>query len=201
MSKFPEDEELAKQIDEQLEGMPNNPDAESVREVLVAFRREYSTFANRNAGRLDEINAVYRQFSRRVYAILAILAVVLLGLGLESLRLQTEHGQTISQVQAGRRISLRVSCAVQSAVAQAGEAVIAGPSTAPPPAQEAAFERLGFPPFKKRHAQAQASAKKYVAGIAASIDSQIGSKGDKLINQRTGTIDCQRLIQLARLGK
>lgn len=101
-------------------------------------------------------------------------------------------------IQHERATALRVTCAVESAVAQAGRQVIAG-STPPPPAEEKALERLGFPPFRVRMRMQERAADAYVAGIARRVDEQIGRRGDGLV-QRGGTINCDRLVRLVRLN-
>lgn len=126
----------------------------------------------------------------RDFWLFVITAIVLLAL--------SNASDAVTGVQQGRQTSLRVTCAVQSAVAQAGRQVIAGSNVPPPAAEEKALEAFGFPPFKERHKQAQHAADLYVSGISASIDKQIGHKGDGLVNP-DGTINCQRLAQLAKI--
>lgn len=126
----------------------------------------------------------------RDFWLFVITAVVLVAL--------SNSSDAVTSVQQGRQTSLRVTCAVQSAVAQAGRQVIAGSDVAPPTAEEKALEAFGFPPFKQRHKQAERAADLYVSGISASIDGKIGHKGDGLVDS-DGTINCQRLAQLAKI--
>lgn len=195
-----EDEQLSNEVAAQLEHMPGDPSADDIRSVLAAFRREYATFAQRNANRLNEINDVYRKLVRYIMIAGGIFFLLQLGLGAFGLHLQIQNKNTLTQVQSGRHVSLGVTCAVQSAVAQAGREVIAGSSTPPPAAQEQALEMFGFPPFAKRHQQAENAADAYVLNISNTIDKQIGRKGDGLVSKKTGTINCTRLAQLARIG-
>lgn len=126
----------------------------------------------------------------RDFWLFVITAVVLVAL--------SNSSDAVTSVQQGRQTSLRVTCAVQSAVAQAGRQVITGSNVPPPATQERALEALGFPPFKVRHRQALKAADDYVATISKHIDAQIGRKGDGLVKS-DGTIDCTRLAELAKI--
>lgn len=108
---------------------------------------------------------------------------------------QIQLSATLSAVQRNREVALRVTCAVESAVAQAGRTVIAGDQP-PPPTEEKALEALGFPPFRVRLQMQERAADAYVAGIAARIERQVGSKGDGLVLPG-GRINCDRLVQIA----
>jgi hypothetical protein len=191
------EQEHAERIEQSLKALPKHPTADDVRTVLVDFRHEYVGYARRNAGRLDRIFALYEQLARRVYRVLAILTVLLLLLAAFGDHLQSQGNDTITQVQSGRKLSLAVTCAVESATAQQGHKALLGPAT--PPKDEAALERLGLTPFPVRHAAQKKAADAYERGIADSIDQAIGGhKGDGLV-QSNGALDCQRLQRLAKV--
>jgi hypothetical protein len=104
--------------------------------------------------------------------------------------------QAVAAVQQGRQLALRVSCAVESAIAEAGRSVILS-SAKPPPSEERALERLGFPPFAVRFKQEEKAADTYVAGISKRVEQSIGSKGDRLVLPG-GRLDCKAFLRLAR---
>lgn len=198
---LPDDAELERRVQASLEAVAN----EELRVALLTFRTEYSTFAHRNARRLELINETFRRLLRGVLILGVLFALVQLALGILALSLESrtrtaleQNQAAVVQIQTGRRIALGVSCATQGAIAQAGRLVIAGPPTPPPLAQELALEHLGFPPFKIRHAAQQRQADAYVTGISVAIDRRIGHKGDHLV-RADGTIDCTRYAALARL--
>jgi hypothetical protein len=114
---------------------------------------------------------------------------------------QAEHAakqasSAVAGQQQGRRLALRVSCAVESAIAEAGRSVIVS-SAKPPPSEERALERLGFPPYKVRVKLQEKAADAYVAGISKRVEQAIGSKGDRLV-QPGGRLDCKAFLRLAR---
>jgi len=193
-----QDEELREEIERALGRLPEQPARDDVVTVLGAFRREYATFARRNAKRLDKTNELYRALFRVVVAGGIVVSTVLILLGFLSVHLQLNQKNTLAQVQSGRRTALSVTCAVESAVAQAGRVVIAGNLNPPSPEQERALERFGFPSFAIRHKEEEKAADLYVATIARYVDRQIGRKGDGLI-RHGGTLDCKRLAQIAKL--
>lgn len=205
-----DDHELEERIETEL-GKIDDP---LVHQLMVDLREEGRQLARANGKRLDKHNSYLRTLLRRVTLILAALVLIQLGLGVFGVHLQSQ-GQTASRnatnaaqnaedalhaVQKGRSDALKVTCAVQSAIAQAGKQVIVGSTTPPSPAQERALENLGLPSFKVRQAQAAAAATGYVLSISTNIDKQIGSKGDHLVN-KNGTLDCTRLAKVARIGK
>lgn len=193
------DTDLPERVSEGLDELDRDTTSVGVATVLRLFREEYVSLANRNRRHIAEISNAYRRLLRGVMVAGLVYAAVQIGLGVLGYHLQVQSSNTITSVQSGRHLSLGVTCAVQSAVAQAGRQVIAGSSTPPPAAQEAALERFGFPPFKKRHAEAELAAQQYVLSITRSIHKQIGHKGDKLVNH-DGTINCKQLATLAKIG-
>lgn len=102
---------------------------------------------------------------------------------------------SINQIQASRKRSLDVVCAANSAIIDAGRAVITG--GAPKPGQrptrfELNLERLGYPPPPVRRAQAQKAATEYGRGIAHAIETQAHVKG--LVRQ-DGSLNCAALAR------
>lgn len=205
-----DDPELQERIESEL-GSIEDP---LTRQTMLDLREEGRQLARANGKRLDQHNSYLRTLLRRVTVIMAAIFIIQLVLGIFGVHLQVQ-GQTASHnagtaahnatdalhaVQKGRSDALKVTCSVQSAIAQAGKQVISGAQTKPPAAQERALEALGFPPFKVRQAQAKAAAAGYVTSISRSIETQIGAKkSDRLVN-KNGTLNCARLAQVARVG-
>ena len=191
-----DEDRLDQALREHLAAMPAQPAKSDIEHILIAFRREYATFAQRNAQRLDVINTMYRRLTRQITAALTVLAIILTGLGVEAVRLTRHQNQTVAEVQADHRLSLQVTCAALSAISQAGRAVIAHGTQAVSPAQERALRHLGFPPAAVRARQGQRAADAYVTAISAAVDARVGRKGDGLVAPN-GTIRCRRLERLA----
>lgn len=169
------------------------------RDALIALRNEYTIFAKRNQHRLQTLGRNLMIGGIIVFVIQFSLGLFGLHLQFTSSKLSQDNRHTLAQVQDGRHVSLEVTCAVESAISQAGRSVITGSTVAPPPKQERALEDLGFPPFAVRHQQAEAAADGYVNSISKMIDKSVGSKGDGLI-QHNGTINCDKLADLAKVG-
>lgn len=121
----------------------------------------------------------------------------------------------VSQASRGRAVALGVTCAAQSAVIDAGRAIITGGTgserqaeqavaAARTPAQRRAaeaalerarafgrgLERLGYPSRAQREANAKAAAAAYGRTIASKIERESGVKG---ITRPDGTLDCDAL--------
>jgi hypothetical protein len=188
---YQEEPNLLGELDRALDAV-----APTERKALVALRREYTVFARRNAHRLATLGK--RLLITGLLFVVAQMALGVWGLRLQvqSTNLSRQNRDTLKQVQAGRQTSLGVACAVESAVAQSGRAVIAGSAKPPSAAEERALEALGFPPYSVRQRQQKKAADAYVAEIAKRIDQQIGSKGDGLVRPG-GTLDCKRFEQIA----
>jgi hypothetical protein len=107
---------------------------------------------------------------------------------------------TNKRVERGRHFAVGVTCAVESATAEAGKAVIEGSGAAP---GNAAFlrnlEKLGYRPPAKAKPGHPGPGDLYVAQIAKQVQAQVGRKGARLI-RKDGTLDCDRLEALASAG-
>lgn len=125
--------------------------------------------------------------------------VILIALAVLWVVLAIDLSATNKHVQAGRRFAISVTCAVESAVGEAGREVIAG-SAAPvgPPRFLRNLERLGYrpPPLAVREHAASA----YVASIALAIERQVGVRGRRLIRP-DGSLNCPVLLVLAHTGR
>lgn len=96
----------------------------------------------------------------------------------------------------GRRLALGVNCAALSAIAEAGRETIMA-ATPLPPGVEQLLEAHGFPTPAERRAAAKIAADNYVHRISATVESQVGRRGDGLVNAN-GTLNCARLQVVAR---
>lgn len=125
-----------------------------------------------------------------------VLLVVVCGLVVLSLN---ASGDALDRVQQGRIAGTKVTCAIASAISEAGRQTIEAQ-----PFGESPFirflERHGYPPASVRERQSQAAAAAYVSGISQRVERQIGHKSDGLIN-RDGTINCARLAAIAAVPR
>jgi hypothetical protein len=138
----------------------------------------------------------YRDVWLFLITVVVVIAVVVAVRGSDKAKHGSEQArQAVAAQQQGRRLALRVSCAVESAIAEAGRAVILS-SAKPPPSEEKALERLGFPPFKVRVKLQEKAADAYVAGISSRVERSIGNRGDRLV-QPGGMLDCKAFLRLA----
>jgi hypothetical protein len=121
------------------------------------------------------------------------------GLAVWALVLGHENQQHViaqqSQIQQGRKTAVLATCAIASAIGEAGRATIGNPMPLPP-GVEALLDAHGFPLFPVRKRQAQAAARAYVKGISASVETHLGHRGDHLVRP-DGSLDCAVLAQLA----
>lgn len=184
---------------DELAGLPEGPHKDALR----AIRAEYGALALRNRRLIRLMLKIVGGGFATLFVAFSLIAIVSYSLTQDQADTSKTALHAVEQVQLGRKLSLGVTCAVQSAIAQAGrETITASVQKKPPPAQEAAFERLGFPPFAARKKAAKDQANTYVQSISASIDAQVGRTGDGLIRQKgklAGTIDCKRLAAVARV--
>ena len=165
---------------------------------MTEFRREYSFFAQRNAHRLDVINAAYLSFVRRFTIAGVIVALMVLGLGVISVAASDKASIAVAQVQAGRRSLCRdVRRGVRHR--RGGEKDHHRVHGSSPTAEERALEALGLPPFKIRLMQSRIAADGYVNAIVHQVNAQIGGKGNGLV-LKGGAINCAVLEHLARVG-
>lgn len=112
--------------------------------------------------------------------------------------LSSIHAQT-NEIQAGRRNTSGISCAVSAAVVKAGRVIIVSSSEQGlPPRLEMFLEEHGLPPKAVRDKAAQQSAKSYTAGINAEIVKVSGVDAQKVLNP-DGTLNCNKLRELARI--
>jgi hypothetical protein len=102
-------------------------------------------------------------------------------------------------VQSGRRVSLGATCAALNAVIEAGRGVIINAANSPETLFTRRLEKLGYPPPRVRTAQAKVASASYAASIVDAVQAQLGSTY-RLINQRTGTINCDRLERIGHAG-
>lgn len=121
------------------------------------------------------------------------------GIAVWALLLGHENQQRVleqqSQIQAGRHAAVLATCAIASAIGEAGRRTIGNPAPLPP-GVEALLDAHGFPPFSVREVQAHAAARSYVKGISASVEKQLGHRGDHLVRP-DGSLDCPMLARLA----
>lgn len=142
----------------------------------------------------DRLINVRENWYRDVW--LLIITATVVYLAFLSVGYSQQAANTARQIQAGRSAGVATTCAVLSAVAEAGREVIAGPSKLPPTREEQALERLGFPPFRIRHQEAEKAADAYVASLSRHVVSQVGARGQSLVRPG-GRIDCGEFLKLA----
>lgn len=204
--------EVHDEILRQLNQLPEHPSADEIRHIVVDLRREYSGFAQRNAGRLDRINALYHRLVRTVVVIGVVFAVMQLAIGLFGVGLQSDTNRSsqqaasaasnavraLRQIQEGRRIATKFSCSALSAVSLAGERVISGSGGTETPLARF-LEQHGYPPPKIRQRQARLAARAYQQEINRRIFSTVGPKAKGLV-QKDGTFNCTRLAKLSAVN-
>lgn len=106
----------------------------------------------------------------------------------------TSQQNALDRFNEGREFAVGATCAVESAVAQAGYAVI---TRAMPESPFARFlEQHGYPPPRARALQAAEAGQQYVQQLAREVASRVGPKGARLILP-DGSLDCVRLARLA----
>jgi hypothetical protein len=98
------------------------------------------------------------------------------------------------QIQNGRRTAVRVVCASTSAVIEAGQRTISGPSNIPPKL-DAHFQRYGYPSRADRERAAAVAADAYAAQIAKRIREETNLRG---LVTADGRLDCDRLADVSR---
>ena len=103
-----------------------------------------------------------------------------------------ENTQRVMEIQDNRQRSLRVICAANSAVIDAGRATLTATVGKPNTPFERALEKLGYPPRPARDKAARAAAIAYGRTIARSIQEESGIVG---IAKSDGTLDCPQLIR------
>lgn len=97
----------------------------------------------------------------------------------------------------GRRVAVQAICGATSAVIEAGRATITGGATGVGGEFERNLRALGYPPRKVRQRQAMQAAEAYARTIAEGVRQAAGVNARGLV-RRDGTLDCQRLQQVAR---
>lgn len=100
----------------------------------------------------------------------------------------------IQQQKQGRTSAVQVTCGALSAVIEAGRATLG--ADVQPPEFRRALERLGLPPRRARSEAAKVAGNAYRKSIADSIERQAHVKG---LVQKDGTLDCNKLAQLAKI--
>lgn len=121
-----------------------------------------------------------------IASLLALLAVITSGIF---------YALSIGQISHERKAAVTLTCGVLAAVSSAGwDTVTRGVLPETPFAR--ALERLGYPPYSVRKAQAEAAGNSYVAGIARRIFKVAGRQGSGLILPH-GQINCRRFARLA----
>lgn len=103
---------------------------------------------------------------------------------------------TLRQIQEGRQFSVGVTCAVDTAITQAGYNVIVLGASAKETLFMRNLEKLGYPPLVVRKVQSRAAAQLYVTEISKAIEKSIGHKGDGLV-LANGQLDCARFKVLS----
>lgn len=101
--------------------------------------------------------------------------------------------QTQRDVDEGRRLAQRVTCATLGAVIEQGRSTIEGGAYITPREFERALVGLGLPPLEARIERANVAAQGYAEGIAFVVERESGVRG---IVRRDGTLDCDRLRKL-----
>lgn len=120
----------------------------------------------------------------RDFWLLAITVVTLLAL--------LHATDAVNEVQQGRRIGSRISCAALSAVAQEGRKVLSGSAQGLSGPFERFLEAHGYPPRSVREKAARRAGEAYVRDISQRVEQAVGHRGDGLIRP-DGTIDCHKL--------
>lgn len=138
--------------------------------------------------------------------VLLVIAVVFMGLALwvaqnatsTANRATHEADRAIARVQAGRQVSVGITCAALSAISEAGRRVIGNPMPDTPFTRT--LERLGYPSYPQRVALARQAADKYVEQISGRVNESLAEHGKRPVPglvRGNGTINCRVLANIS----
>lgn len=130
------------------------------------------------------------------YVVVAVVAAI----GLKSASHAGRQARSaVQKIEVGRRAGTKVTCAISTAVIHAGKSLIEESARQPLPATlEAFLLPHGYPARKDREAGAEILGEVYTQRITAGIIAAVGVKGVEVLNA-DGTVNCERLRQLARV--
>lgn len=103
----------------------------------------------------------------------------------------------VDQQKEGRKVAVAAICGATSAVIEAGRATITGGAAGISGEFERNLRELGYPPRKIRQEQAEQAAQMYARTIAEGVRASAGKQSRGLV-RKDGTLNCQRLQQVAR---